>query len=357
MSQEVPTICPGSPELPGLSDKAGVFYLAPPLRHTRDRVYVRLSEQGWSVTFPHDGVMGVAVGAAQLRPLLRALEPLMSEPELAAAAAVFLEGGGVPDIGTLLDARPLAVWTARAEHDWLLRVIEREQVQIHYQPIVQAQASEQVYGYECLLRGYADDGTQISPGRLFRTAEVADLEFHLDRMARVAAIRESHRLGVRANLFINFRPTAIYDPEFCLRTTVGAVEKLGIDPEQVVFEVVESEAISDHAHLRHIVDEYRQGGFRIALDDLGAGYGSLNLLKDLEPDFIKLDRDLVRNVHHNPAQGTIVEAILSMARNLGVTSIGEGVEEAEEVQWLREAGADLLQGFYFARPAHPPPAL
>ncbi|MFP4146848.1 MAG: EAL domain-containing protein [Halorhodospira sp.] len=357
MSLEVPTICPGSPELPEMSEALGTFYLAPPLRHTRDRVYVHLRERGWQASFPAAGVMAVAVPAGGLRGLLRVLETLMSEPEMDAASALFMERGETFGPSSLFQARPLSVWTARAGHEWLVGLIREERVQIHYQPILHARGQEAggVYAYECLLRGLDGMGGLVSPGRMFQAAEMADLEFYLDRMARVAAIRDSHELGVEAALFINFRPTAIYDPAFCLRTTVGAVEQLGLDPRRIVFEVVESERVSDHGHLRHIVDEYRQGGFRIALDDLGAGYGSLNLLKDLEPDVVKIDRELIRYVHLNPAQATIVEAIVSMARNLGITTVAEGVEEQAEYEWLREAGVDLVQGYYFARPAHPPP--
>ncbi|MCC3750701.1 MAG: EAL domain-containing protein [Halorhodospira halophila] len=357
MTIEVPTICPGSPELPDLSPAPGTFYLAPPLQHTRDRVYVRLRDAGWRVRFPAAGVMGVEVPGQALPVLLAALEPLMSEPEMAAGSAVFMEHGEVFDARSLFQSRPLSTWVARAEHEWLLEVIRSERIQIHYHPLVDARDPQRVFAYECLMRGVGGDGGVIAPGAMFRAAELADLEFHLDRLARVAAIRDSHLQGIQANLFINFRPTAIYDPAFCLRTTVGAVEKLGLDPRRIVFEVVETEAISDHRHLRHIVDQYRQGGFRIALDDLGAGYGSLNLLKDLEPDFVKIDRELIRHVHRNPGQATIVEAMVGMARNLGTTTVAEGVEERDEAEWLREVGVDLLQGFYFARPASPPPSL
>ena len=357
MPLEVPTICPGSPDLPRISEQAGTFYLAPPLRHTRDRLYVALGDAGWRIHFPADGVLAVEVEPEGLHRLLPALAAEMSDPEMDAAPAMFMEEGEAFGPASLFQARALSVWSSRAEHAWLLQLIQDEQVRIHYQPIVPAGEVGTAFAHECLVRGVDAHGQTVSPGRLFKAAELAELEFHLDRLARVAAIRDSYSLGIDTPLFINFRPTAIYDPAFCLRTTVGAAERLGVDPQRIVFEVVESEAVSDHAHLRHIVDEYRRGGFRIALDDLGAGYGSLNRLKDLEPDFVKIDRELIRQVHANPGQRTIVAAILGMARDLGITTVAEGVEEREEYEWLLQAGADLLQGFYFARPASPPPAL
>ncbi|MBK1726346.1 EAL domain-containing protein [Halorhodospira neutriphila] len=357
MASAPSVICPGSPELPEISDEAGTLYLAPPLQHTRDRVYVALAEAGWRVRFHAEGVMGVSVPAEGLRGLFRRLEGLMSEPEMDASLTVFTAQDRPFGPEVLFQAQPLAVWVLRSQNQWLTELIRDEQVRVFYQPILRAQGEGQVFAYECLLRGVAADGAIISPGQMFRAAELSDLEFYLDRLARVAAIRDSHALGIAENLFINFRPTSIYDPAFCLRTTVGAVRELGVDPQRIVFEVVESEAIADHAHLRRIVDEYRRGGFRIALDDLGAGYGSLNLLKDLEPEFVKIDRELIRDVPHNRAQASIVEAIVEMAHKLGTTTVAEGIEEPEELHWLQRVGIDLVQGFYFARPAHPPPAL
>ena len=100
---------------------------------------------------------------------------------------------------------------------------------------------------------------------------------------------------------------------------------------------------------------YRQAGFRVALDDLGAGYGSLNLLSQLRPDFVKLDMKLVRDVHLDPYKAGITSQLLEMARKLGIATVAEGIESAGELDWFRDHGVDFVQGFYIARPASPPP--
>ena len=100
---------------------------------------------------------------------------------------------------------------------------------------------------------------------------------------------------------------------------------------------------------------YRGAGFRVALDDLGSGYGSLNLLSQLKPDFVKLDMKLIRDVDRDPYKAEITRKLLEMARGLGVATIVEGIETQGEWEWAHENGADYAQGYLFARPASPPP--
>ena len=113
--------------------------------------------------------------------------------------------------------------------------------------------------------------------------------FQLDLAARLSAVREAMRHGIEDNLFINFTPASVYDPKFCLRSTVQSVDEAPLDPERVVFEVTETERAGDVEHLRNTVDYYREQGYRVALGDMGSEYSSLNLIHRLRPDFIKLD--------------------------------------------------------------------
>jgi EAL domain-containing protein (putative c-di-GMP-specific phosphodiesterase class I) len=204
------------------------------------------------------------------------------------------------------------------------------------------------------MRGRDRDGSLVSPGRILDTARSAELLFQVDLAARRAAIREAARLGLAAKIFINFTPTSIYDPHFCLRTTVRAVQELGIAPQNVVFEVIESEHVLDLDHLRKIMDYYREQGFGVALDDLGSGYSSLNMLHELKPDYVKLDMGLVRDVHAHPHKALIAAKLLEVAQALGIRSVAEGIETPEERRWLEAHGTDFLQGFHFAKPANPP---
>jgi EAL domain-containing protein (putative c-di-GMP-specific phosphodiesterase class I) len=159
----------------------------------------------------------------------------------------------------------------------------------------------------------------------------------------------------RARLFVNFNPSSIYTPLFCLRSTFEAVESAGLNPARVVFEVVESEDVRDTEHLLGILGVYRKAGFAVALDDVGAGYSSLNLLARLRPDYVKLDMGLTRGVDTDPYKAQVVGKLLEMARGLGVLTVVEGVETVGEWEWARAHQADYVQGYLFARPANPAP--
>ena len=186
-------------------------------------------------------------------------------------------------------------------------------------------------------------------------ARRSGLLFNLDRMARLKAIEGASSYGISTHVFINFNPSSIYDPEYCLRSTLEAVKRSGLSPEKIVFEVTESDEVRDGVRLREILSYYRESGFGVALDDLGSGYGSLNLLASLRPDFVKLDIGLAEGLDHDPYRAAISRKLIELADELGVTVIAEGIETEEQWRWLADNGAEYAQGYLFARPASPPP--
>lgn len=113
--------------------------------------------------------------------------------------------------------------------------------------------------------------------------------------------------------------------------------------------------MKDVDHLLGILSFYRRAGFRVALDDLGAGYSSLNLLARLRPDFVKLDMELIRGIDVDPYKAVVVDKLLDLAREVGAISVVEGVETEGEWRWAEAHGADLVQGFLCARPQADPP--
>ena len=137
----------------------------------------------------------------------------------------------------------------------------------------------------------------------------------------------------------------------CLRSTVEAIDKAGIRHEQVVFEVVESDNLGNLKHLRTVLKYYRDAGFTVALDDLGSGYSGLNLLHQLRPDFVKLDMELIRNVHCDRYKASITEKLLEIAQALNIQTVAEGIECIEELDWLRERGTNFAQGYLLAKPS------
>ena len=217
-----------------------------------------------------------------------------------------------------------------------------------FQPIVDA-AAGRVWGYEALVRGANGEGAGEVLARVHD-----DNRYRFDQACRVRAIETAARLmprGAGLKLSINFMPNAVYEPAACLRTSVAAAQANGMRHEDILFEFTEGEEVREIGHVERIVGEYRRQGFLTAIDDFGAGYAGLNLLAAFQPDIVKIDMDLVRNIDRSPTRQVIMAAIVWMTRNLGLTVLAEGIETEEELKVLRAAGIRLFQGYYFAKPA------
>lgn len=216
-----------------------------------------------------------------------------------------------------------------------------------FQPIVDIQAGV-VFAYEALVRGV--DGQ--SAGDVLASVE-ADMIYKFDQTCRVKAIELAGRLFAPndAKLSINFMPNAVYEPDACIRASLAAARRVGFDPGRLMFEFTEDERMQNVPHVRRIIEAYRARGFTTAIDDFGAGYAGLGLLADLEPDMLKLDMALIRDIDTSSARRTIVAGILRIADALGVRCIAEGIETAAELQTLREIGIRLCQGYLLGRPA------
>jgi EAL domain-containing protein (putative c-di-GMP-specific phosphodiesterase class I) len=298
----------------------------------------------------------VAVSAGLFTSLRELAESDLSEIEQRDCKYLLLPDGGEPTLSDFGRVHSLSHLLAHFTGRWLIEMLAERRLVTHFQPIVQTDDPEQVFGYECLLRGVDETGSLVSPGRLFETARNAKLLYHLDRGARLQHIAAARRHGLTTAVFINFNPTSIYDPEFCLKSTVAAIQNSELRPENIVFEVVESDRLADTARLPEILAYYRRAGFRVALDDVGAGYSSLNLLGVLRPDFIKLDMDLIRGIDSDAYKGQIVCKLIELAHNLEIQVIAEGVETIGEWNWAAANGADFTQGYLFGKPTPEPQA-
>ena len=221
------------------------------------------------------------------------------------------------------------------------------------QPIVFTQEPRRVFAHEALLRGIGRDSAVVYPNYMFDVARGCGMLVQLDVAARKAAIDRFVLDDIRECLFVNLTPSAIDDAVSNLAQTVAIIDAAGIAHERIVFEVVESEQASGVYDLQGLLRSYREAGFRVALDDVGSGYSSLNLLHQLRPDFVKLDMELIRGVHRDPYKALIAQKIIEIAHHLGIETIAEGVEVPEELAWARENGATYVQGNGIAKPGAP----
>ncbi len=217
-----------------------------------------------------------------------------------------------------------------------------------FQPIVDAETCG-VFAYEALVRGLNGEGAGSVMAALDDTNRYA-----FDQQCRVRAIELAAELGIAetgASVSINFMPNAIYRPEVCIATTLKTARRVGFPLTSIIFEFTEDEQTNDPKHITEIVTSYRTMGFRSALDDFGAGFAGLTLLAAFQPDIIKIDMALVRGIDADPVRRSIVAGIHTIARDLGILTIAEGIETENEARALRDLGVSLLQGYWFAKPA------
>lgn len=215
-----------------------------------------------------------------------------------------------------------------------------------FQPIVDVK-TETVFAYEALVRGADGRGA----GAVL--AEVSEENrYAFDQQCRTTAIELAADLNLAAdgaNLSINFLPNAVYEPKACIRLTLAAAMRTGFPLNRIIFEFTEDEAV-DANHLLNILRTYRSMGFKTAIDDFGAGFAGLGLLSKFQPDIVKLDMALIRDIDRDRVKRTIVGHTLNMLRDLGVEPVCEGIETVAEHDVLRDLGVDLMQGYLLAKP-------
>jgi EAL domain-containing protein (putative c-di-GMP-specific phosphodiesterase class I) len=288
--------------------------------------------------------------------LVHTLRDALFAGDLEKTRVIWERGGHALSLRDCFDVGTLHEWLARAQSDWFLSMLRESRFETHFQPIVSVTSPSEIFGYEGLLRGRHGEN-MVSPAPLFEVASGLRLRRELDTHALQTALRHAGAHGMSGRVFLNCLPSTLDDSREAVELTLAAVDATQIKREQVVLEVVECECADDLGVLQNTLDGLREAGLKIALDDLGAGYASLNLLQCLRPDFVKLDRDLVTGVDRDPFKALIVQKLLETAQGLGIRTVAEGVETGDEWNWIRAHGADYAQGFFFARPAQVPPCV
>ncbi|GAC1556392.1 MAG: hypothetical protein NVS2B7_32000 [Herpetosiphon sp.] len=258
-------------------------------------------------------------------------------------------------LAAFLHAEPLTKMLEHVEHEWVRDALTDDWLFSVFHPIVDAHTGA-VFAQEALLRArQPDDDHIIGADPIIQACDVLNLQHQLDQRARKVAIRDGSRhVPAPTRLFINFLPNTIYDPEICLRTTMEAANEYNVPLAQLVFEVVETEQIPDLDHLRHILDYYRERGVGTAVDDMGAGFTSIEYISALRPDYVKLDRQLVVEAERSVSTRQQLAFLVNAAHDLGCKVIAEGIETEAQYHLCLNADVDYLQGFLFAMPASPP---
>jgi EAL domain-containing protein (putative c-di-GMP-specific phosphodiesterase class I) len=240
-------------------------------------------------------------------------------------------------------------WELRSELD---RLLAESTIRSVYQPIMRL-SDGRVFGYEALTRcpeGSLFDG----PLSLFQFAEKNNQAFALDRLAREKAIRHCPSLSTSQKIFINVTMGIINDPHFVSGQTVRWLNDRGLYPGQVVFELTERSSIDDFEAAKKILAHYRSQGYEIAIDDAGAGYSSLQSIVELSPDYIKVDRSLVKMADKDEMKKHMLRTFVRFAKKMNIRTVAEGIERPEELRLLRAMGFDYGQGYLIGRPNEQP---
>ena len=236
-------------------------------------------------------------------------------------------------------------------------VLRARSMMSHYQPIISIRGKK-VIGLEALVRATNPvSGRPIAPTFLFDAANRHKQSLLLDRLCRESALAGFATIaGLDPDLilFVNVDGSSLSRSTAESTALIRMTEEYGIPPERVVIEIIESK-IDDLAALQRFVAAHRKRGFLIALDDMGTGHSNLERIPSIKPDIIKLDRSLIQDIDREYHKQELFDFFIKMAHRIGVFVVVEGIETEAEALSCLERGADLVQGFYFARPQPPDP--
>jgi EAL domain-containing protein (putative c-di-GMP-specific phosphodiesterase class I) len=220
---------------------------------------------------------------------------------------------------------------------------------IAFQPIVDAKRRT-IFGYEALMR--TKEPSLPHPGAVLGAAERLDRLVDLGRRVRSLTAEAFERAPPGALLFVNLHTRDLLDGEL-----YESSAPLARFADRVVLEITERATIDDVKDIQARVSVLRYNGYRIAIDDLGAGYAGLSSFAALEPEIVKLDMSLVRNVHQSDVRQRLIASMTSLCKEMGMKVVAEGVETTEERACVLGVGCDLLQGYLFAKPGPPFPTV
>lgn len=235
----------------------------------------------------------------------------------------------------------------------LQKILLEEKITTVYQPIIDLK-NACVFGYEALSRGPANSEIE-APVILFTLAEDIGLLFDLDRLCRKRSIINARGKEPGKKLFVNTLPNLIYDPEFSASVFVEFLNENKIPVEDIVLEITERDAIEQFAQFKKALGQYIKAGISIAIDDVGAGYSSLEAIVEIEPRYVKIDASIIRGIHQSKIKQDILQALIMLTKSVKALTVAEGIETKEDLEVIKAFGIDYAQGYYFARPGPPFP--
>ncbi|MBM7661428.1 EAL domain-containing protein (putative c-di-GMP-specific phosphodiesterase class I) [Bacillus mesophilus] len=232
------------------------------------------------------------------------------------------------------------------------RIIHQKDLRLMAQPIFDV-ATNKTTASEILTRGPV--GTDLeNPLQLFAVARQLNLLFDLEIIVLEKAFEQIIKFEREHQIFINFTPITLSNPGFIKVVNRMLLKYRNVNPYQVIFEITERDSIEGFKHFSENIKSLRKMGFRIAIDDTGAGYSSLHTISEVLPDIIKIDRSVIQDIDTNTVKESMLRGLLLIAKETGSIVVAEGIEKEGEASVLSRNNVDLAQGYFYARPAMMP---
>ncbi len=334
--------CEGLPEV--FAGDRDLFFWAP-IGHAAGKIEKALRANGGEARRDAEtGALVLTAGRERAISAMDALGEALSRQELADVKVLVKQAGQAPGPADYAAVVSLAETIARLRADWLIETLRAGRLPVAFAPIAFADSPDEIAAHLGSVDLAALAAPQANLNELLVTARDAGLLFQTDRLARISAIKAMEREGIDTPVFIPFSPAAIYDPVFCLRTTIEAAERADLAQDAIRFTVVAADRDHDPQHLLNILDHYRRHGFRVAMAGIGSGFTSFELLQHLKPDTIFIDDSLTRGVASDLYNEVIARKLLEIAHRLQIETVVAGVQDAEQVNWAYEHGADYVTG-------------
>jgi len=236
----------------------------------------------------------------------------------------------------------------RSDADFFTEIIKNEMITTVFQPVFDF-GNNTILGYEALSRG--PENTRLeSPDALFKLASAEQKISELELLCRKKAIVNFANLKLEGKLLLNVSPNVLLDPAHPKGETIHLLAQNGLATNRVIIEVTEQEKVEDDDLFKQTIQHYRDLGFAIAIDDLGAGYSGLKQWSELLPDIVKIDRYFIDYCDQNFVKKTFLKMIIELAKETGTQVIAEGIERDEELLLLKSLGINLMQGYLLQRP-------
>ena len=217
-----------------------------------------------------------------------------------------------------------------------------------FQPVVSLETGD-VFGYEAFSR--IEEKYVLE---FFKKADKADKSWKLEKFCRKVILKTARLVGIKNHLFININPDIILDDEFQEGFTKKLLEKYAINSHKIILEVTEHCSEKKSEILNNIINHYRVQNFNIALDNVGCAYSGLERICSLNPDFIKIDMNIIRGIESDTIKQSMVKSLVQFCNDTGVGLIAVGIETSKELDFILSAGVHFAQGFFLGTPAKIP---